>query len=107
MTKPAPAAAPLILLTGFLGAGKTTFLQNLVTELLRRNFVPRVVLNDYENADVDAIAVRRLTARLDACLLTDAEMKLGEEGWQKFPDPFLEWRVAEAAPENSPTEIRA
>jgi G3E family GTPase len=48
-----------------------------------------------------------LTARLDACLLTDAEMKLGEAGWRKFADPFLEWRVAEAAPENSPTDIRA
>ena len=71
----------LVLLTGFLGAGKTTFLQNL---------------------DQAALA-----ARPDACLLTDAEMKLAEAGWRKFSDPFLEWRVAEAAPENSPTEIRA
>ncbi len=45
--------------------------------------------------DLDQAA---LTARLDGCLLTDAEMALGPEGWlAAFPDPFLEWGVAEAA----------
>ncbi len=44
-----------------------------------------------------------LTARLDECFLTTAEMKWGAEGWQKFPDPFLEWRTVEAAPETKPT----
>jgi len=28
---------------------------------------------------------------LDACLLTDAEMKTGEKGWAKLPDPFPQW----------------
>jgi len=42
--------------------------------------------------DLDRAAI---TAKLDACLLTDAEMKLGPEGWlAKFKDPFLEWRPA-------------
>ena len=41
--------------------------------------------------DMDQAA---LTKRLDACLLTDAEMKLGETGWKKLPDPFHEWRTA-------------
>ena len=54
--------------------------------------------------DMDREAI---TARLDACLLTDAEIKLGEAGWKQFPDPFLEWRVAEASPETTPTELRA
>lgn len=39
-----------------------------------------------------------MTRRLDACLLTDAEMEQGPGAWRGYPDPFLEWRVAEAAP---------
>lgn len=56
----------LVLLTGFLGAGKTTFLQNLVVELKRRELVPHVILNDYENADVDATFIRQLTQDVKA-----------------------------------------
>ena len=33
----------------------------------------------------------QLTAELDACLLTDEEMALGEEGWRLLPDPFGPW----------------
>ncbi len=33
----------------------------------------------------------RILKRLNEALLTDAEMKLGEEGWQDLPDPFQEW----------------
>jgi G3E family GTPase len=36
----------------------------------------------------------QLTARLNACLLTDAEMKLGPEQWLHFPDPFSKWELA-------------
>lgn len=32
-----------------------------------------------------------LRARLDACLLTDAEFKLGPNGWESFDDPFPSW----------------
>ncbi len=34
---------------------------------------------------------------LDACLLTDAELAEGEEGWLAWPDPFREWLGEEAA----------
>ena len=32
-----------------------------------------------------------LTAELDACLLSDAELALGAEGWKQLRDPFGEW----------------
>ena len=32
-----------------------------------------------------------ITARLDAALLTDAEMALGPEAWHRLPDPFPAW----------------
>ncbi len=38
--------------------------------------------------EMDEAALR---ARLDACLLTDAEMALGPEGWARFADPFSAW----------------
>jgi Cobalamin synthesis protein cobW C-terminal domain len=32
-----------------------------------------------------------LSARLDACLLSDSEMKSGERSWAMLPDPFPAW----------------
>lgn len=34
---------------------------------------------------------KQLTAQLDDCLLTDAEMALGVEGWAHLRDPFGDW----------------
>jgi G3E family GTPase len=50
--------------------------------------------------DLDRAA---LTARLDACLLTDAEMEGGPAAWQRFEDPFGPWTSDEdeAADENA------
>lgn len=36
-----------------------------------------------------------ITARLDACLLTDAELARGELEWVKWPDPFPVWGAIE------------
>jgi G3E family GTPase len=38
--------------------------------------------------DMDETALRR---RLNACLLTDAEMSKGPEAWHRFTDPFPAW----------------
>ncbi len=39
----------------------------------------------------------RLRAELDACLLDDAEMTLGPEGWTRLADPFGPWADEEGA----------
>lgn len=39
----------------------------------------------------------QLTAELDNCLLTDAEMALGTDGWVALPDPFGPWNEMEVA----------
>jgi G3E family GTPase len=53
--------------------------------------------------DIDQPA---LTARFDACLLTDAEMAMGPEHWSTLPDPFLPWtRLEEDTPEELPTHL--
>ena len=49
----------------------------------------------------------RLTDLLDACLLTDAEMKLEPDGWLALPDPFTPWlATGEPMPEATPTHLQ-
>ena len=38
-----------------------------------------------------------LTAELDACLLTDAEIAMGPDAWQRLSDPFGDWYSEVAA----------
>lgn len=53
---------PLALLVGFLGAGKTRFLTQLLPELHARGLRPRVILNDFANASIDASRLAELDA---------------------------------------------
>ena len=43
----------IITIVGFLGAGKTTLLKHLVSNSITNDWNPYVVLNDYENANID------------------------------------------------------
>lgn len=43
---------------------------------------------------MDEVALRR---RLDACLLSDAELAMGKEAWLHFDDPFPRWLIEEEA----------
>ena len=53
---------PLLLMAGFLGAGKTRFLTTLIPLLLERGVRVRIVLNDFENAKIDAARLGELEA---------------------------------------------
>jgi len=44
----------IITIVGFLGAGKTTLLRYLIHSFLDKGWNPFVILNDYENANMDA-----------------------------------------------------
>ena len=44
----------IITIVGFLGAGKTTLLKSLISNYTRAGWDPFVILNDYENANMDA-----------------------------------------------------
>lgn len=45
---------PLIIIVGFLGSGKTTYLKKLLPLLSNLGIEPHVIINDYENASIDA-----------------------------------------------------
>jgi G3E family GTPase len=72
--------SPLVLVTGFLGAGKTTFLKKLTPELEARGFSISVVINDYENAEIDASSLkkpgREVTAVSGSCVCCDSLLTL-------------------------------
>ena len=44
----------IIVIVGFLGAGKTTLMKRLINDYLQSGWSPYVILNDYENADLDS-----------------------------------------------------
>jgi G3E family GTPase len=44
----------IITVVGFLGAGKTTLLKHLTTNYIDNGWNPFIILNDYENAYLDA-----------------------------------------------------
>lgn len=58
--------APIVLLVGFLGSGKTTFIREILPLLAKRQLAPFVIINDYQNARIDASRLRDLTADVEA-----------------------------------------
>lgn len=85
------APIPLVLVVGFLGAGKTTFLRELMPVLEARGLEPRVMINDYANARVDAAALegpgRRVTPINGSCICCDSIQELMEELLAVEPSP--------------------
>lgn len=53
----------LYLITGFLGAGKTTFLKNFARQFAGRRL--RLIINEFGRAGVDGTLLRELDAALD------------------------------------------
>ena len=45
---------PIVVIVGFLGAGKTTLLKKLTEYYLQNHWDPFVILNDYQNANIDS-----------------------------------------------------
>lgn len=82
---------PLVLLAGFLGAGKTRFLTEVVPLLSQRGVRARIILNDFENANIDAArlgALDALVTPLDGeCVCCGSLRELLQTLYDVPPDP--------------------
>jgi G3E family GTPase len=71
---------PLVLVVGFLGAGKTTLVRDLLPLLEQRGLDPFVIINDYANARVDASSLqkngRAVTPINGNCICCDSVVEL-------------------------------
>ncbi len=76
---------PLILIAGFLGAGKTTLLRALLPRLCTLGLRPHVILNDYENARVDAATLEGYSDLVrpiaGTCICCGSQEELMRELW--------------------------
>ena len=52
-----PSPRPLLLVAGFLGAGKTTLIRGLLAQLSQRGVKADLILNDIANATLDAASI--------------------------------------------------
>ncbi len=55
---------PLLFITGFLGAGKTTLLRALLNKFNQLDQTADVILNDFENAEIDAATLPKSKASI-------------------------------------------
>lgn len=82
---------PLVLVAGFLGAGKTRLLTELIPQLGARGLRVRIILNDFENADIDAARLGALEALVTPlngeCVCCGSLRELLQTLYDVPPDP--------------------
>ncbi len=61
---PCPDRIPILIVAGFLGAGKTTFIRDLLPRLVNGPRAAYVILNDFLNAAIDASTLKGLGAEI-------------------------------------------
>lgn len=57
---------PIVIVSGYLGAGKTTFLREIIPQLVGSAHPPYVILNDFSNAEVDSALLREVAPDVQA-----------------------------------------
>jgi G3E family GTPase len=55
---------PVLIIAGFLGAGKTTFIRDLIPRIIDGPRAPYIILNDFQNAAIDTHTLKGLGAEI-------------------------------------------
>lgn len=75
-----PELNPIVIVSGYLGAGKTTFLREIIPQLVGSPRPPYVILNDFSNAEVDSALLRQVAPDVDpisgGCICCDSSTSL-------------------------------
>lgn len=56
---------PIVIVSGYLGARKTTFLREIIPQLIGSPPPPYVILNDFSNAEVDSALLRQVAPEVN------------------------------------------
>ena len=71
---------PIVIVSGYLGAGKTTFLREIIPRLVGSPRPPYVILNDFSNAEVDTALLRQVAPDVSpisgGCICCDSSTSL-------------------------------
>ena len=82
---------PLVLMAGFLGAGKTRLLTDLIPHLGAAGIRTRIILNDFQNARIDAARLGALDALVTPlngeCVCCGSLRELLQTLYEVPPDP--------------------
>ncbi len=77
------AKTPLVIIVGFLGAGKTTFLREIIPLFEGSPCTPYIILNDFINAEIDSAMLREVANEVRAisggCVCCDSAENLKDE----------------------------
>lgn len=75
-----PERIPIVIVSGYLGAGKTTFLREIIPQLVGSPRPPYVILNDFSNAEVDSVLLRQVAPDVSpisgGCICCDSSTSL-------------------------------
>ena len=94
---------PVTVLSGFLGAGKTTILTNVLNN--RHGKKVAVIVNDMSEINIDESMIQndvsfnhkeeKLVEMSNGCICCTLreDLLLGKKHWSKFSDPFPEWAI--------------
>lgn len=100
----------ITILTGFLGSGKTTFLNKYVSYLLNNQEKPQVIVNEYGNLDVDSYALGNqveVASILNGCVCCDSQLDLIKQLKHFINESAMHHIIIEATGIAHPLEIIA
>ncbi|WP_086428321.1 CobW family GTP-binding protein [Staphylococcus cornubiensis] len=98
----------LILIHGFLGSGKTTFLNHYMTQILKKDEKVALIVNEFGDFDVDSHILGRYDVQqsaLQGCICCDIQQDLIAHLYQLTRDAEVDYIIVEATGVANPIDI--
>ncbi|MEJ7541713.1 CobW family GTP-binding protein [Staphylococcus intermedius] len=98
----------LILIHGFLGSGKTTFLNHYMTQILKKDEKVALIVNEFGDFDVDSHLLSRFDVQqsaLQGCICCDIQNELIAHLYELTSDAEVDYIIVEATGVANPIDI--